>query len=150
MRLSHEDWRRHGVAPVLVIALALGLTACGGDGQTNPTFKPEASSTPGGALPASMVPAAATVSPTGARTATASSPELRARHLREYRQMIVALYRVPGAAALNAHNADPLDQLWLGLGRTYGPVLKPRPYPPMQSKAAAKEQRQAPMRRNRT
>jgi hypothetical protein len=96
-----------------------------------------------------MVPEAATVSPTGARRAPASSPELR-RHLREYRRMIVGLYRVPGAAALDARNADPLDQLWLSLGRMYGPVLKPRPYSRMQSKAAAEGRRRAPVRRNRT
>ena len=64
--------------------------------------------------------------------------------------MIVALYRVPGAAALDAGNADPLDQLWLSLGRMYGPVLKPRPYSRMQSKAAAEGRRRAPVRRNRT
>jgi hypothetical protein len=52
---------------------------------------------------------------------------LRGRHLREYRRMIVALYRVPGSAALNRRFENPFDQLWHSLGNVYGPVLKPRP-----------------------
>jgi hypothetical protein len=71
----------------------------------------------GGTAPARIAPvkAAATATP-----ATAPSPALRGRHLREYRQMIVALYRVPGAEALNARYPDPLDQLGISLRRTYG------------------------------
>jgi hypothetical protein len=41
--------------------------------------------------------------------------------------MIVALYRVPGTAALNRRYEDPFDQLWHRLGTTYGPALKRRP-----------------------
>jgi hypothetical protein len=64
--------------------------------------------------------------------------------------MIIALYRVPGAAALDARNADPLDQLWFGLDRMYGRVPAPGPYPRMQSSAAARERRPAPARRSQT
>jgi hypothetical protein len=79
------------------------------------------------ARPAVSVAAAATVSATRARRAHVVVPVLRGRHLREYRRMIVALYRVPGAAALDRRGQDPLEQLWHSLGTMYGPVLKPRP-----------------------
>jgi hypothetical protein len=62
------------------------------------------------------VKAAAATTP----VATAPSPELRGRHLREYRRMIVGLYRIPGAEALNARVPNPLDQLRMSLQRTYG------------------------------
>jgi hypothetical protein len=51
---------------------------------------------------------------------------LRGRHLREYKRMIVALYRVPGSAALNRRFENPLDQLRHRLGNVYGPALKPQ------------------------
>jgi hypothetical protein len=72
----------------------------------------------GGTAPARIAPVKAAATTT--RPATAPSPALRGRHLREYRQMIVALYRVPGAEALNARYPDPLDQLGISLRRTYG------------------------------
>jgi hypothetical protein len=43
--------------------------------------------------------------------------------------MIIGLYRVPGAVALNSRYENPLDQMWNSLGRMYGPVLKPRVHP---------------------
>jgi hypothetical protein len=86
-------------AGAVVIATALA-TGCGGTAPTRVT----------------AVKAAATTT----RPATAPSPSLRGRNLREYRQMIVALYRVPGAGALNARHPDPLDQLAISLRRTYG------------------------------
>ena len=42
--------------------------------------------------------------------------------LREFRQTIVALYRVPGAEALNVLEPDPLEQLRSSLKKTYGVV----------------------------
>jgi hypothetical protein len=72
----------------------------------------------GGTAPDRVAPvnAAATTTP----SATAPSPILHGRHLREYRQRIVALYRIPGAEALNARYPNPLDQLRFSLRRTYG------------------------------
>jgi hypothetical protein len=71
----------------------------------------------GGMAPAPVTSRNAAASPS---SATAPSPLLRGRHLREYRRMIVALYRIPGAEALNARYPNPLDQLRLSLRRTYG------------------------------
>jgi hypothetical protein len=46
----------------------------------------------------------------------------RATRLQDYRQMIVGLYRVPGA---ERSGEDPLDTLWRSLATQYGPVLRP-------------------------
>jgi hypothetical protein len=78
------------------------------------------------AVPAATAAVAATVRGTRAPRAHVQGAVLRGRRLREYRRMIVALYRVP-AAALNRRYRDPFDQLWHSLGTMYGPVPKPRP-----------------------
>jgi len=72
----------------------------------------------GGTAPARVAPvnAAATTTP----SATTPRPVLHGRHLRECRQIIVALYRIPGAEALNARCPNPVDQLRLSLRRTDG------------------------------
>lgn len=128
--------RRMRYVVVAAVAVAIAPAGCGG------STGPDSERTTSRALP--LATAATTVSAMGARRAPASSPELRGRHLREYRQMIVALYRVPGRAAAGARSADPLDELWRNLAQMYGPVLKPRPYPRAQSKAAGEEQRRPP------
>ena len=58
-----------------------------------------------------------------AATASLPSPPVpRAQRLHEFRQTIIALYRVPGAEALNVLEPDPLEQLRSSLKKTYGVV----------------------------
>jgi hypothetical protein len=63
--------------------------------------------------------------------------------------MIVALYRVPGAAALNRRYKDPFDQLWHRLGTTYGPALKRHPEARSHSASAGESDAAHPWRLRR-
>ena len=62
------------------------------------------------------------IHPAPAAQVTTTTSTSRATRLREYRQMIVGLYRVPGA---ERSGEDPLDTLWRSLGTQYGPALRP-------------------------
>jgi len=120
---------------VVVAAVAVGIASAGCGASPGPGSERMTSR----ALAASMVPEAARVE-SGVAPSSAGVPADDRR----------AVPRAGCAAALDARNADPLDQLWLSLGRMYGPVLKPRSYSRMQSKAAAEGRRRAPVRQNRT
>src|SRR4051812_28720391 len=107
--------RSVGLAAVAV-AVAVAASGCGAipraaTGQSSSR-----------ALPAATVAMAA-------RTPHVPGTVLRGRHLREYRRMIIGLYRVPGAVALNSRYENPLDQMWNSLRRMYGHVLNPRLHP---------------------
>jgi hypothetical protein len=108
-----------GARRFVLAVVAVGIAASGCGDLTRSRIE-EASST---AAPAATAVASATSEP----RAHVRGTLLRERRLREYRRMIVALYRVPGSSALNRRYADPFDQLWHGLGTMYGPVLRPRP-----------------------
>ena len=97
--------RGRGVRCVAVTAVAVGIAASGcGDSAGSESEQVSLN-----------VVTATSAQPVHDQTAVS-----RARRLREFRHMIVALHRVPGADELNR---DPLDQLWHGLGKLYGPAL---------------------------
>jgi len=110
--------RGRGAPRLVVTALAIGIAAAGCGASTRSGSERISSR----ALPA----ATAVMTVTRAPHAQVGGVVLRGRHLRAYRRMIVALYRVPGSAAINRRFENPVDQLWHSLGKMYGPVLKPR------------------------
>src|SRR5690242_19558718 len=53
-------------------------------------------------------------------TVRAPAPRSRARRVREFRRMIVALYRIPGDGSAGAPDGDPIHQMWHDLAERYG------------------------------
>ena len=60
------------------------------------------------------------VPPAAAGTVPDPAPESRARRLREFRRMIVALYRIPGDGSAEAFGGDPIHEMWHGLAEQFG------------------------------
>jgi hypothetical protein len=109
---------------VVVAAVAAGVAAAGCGNSVGSGSERQA------------VSAAPTLPATSAPRARVGGTVLHGRHLREYRRVIVALYRVPGAVALNRRYKNPLDQLRHRLETTYGPALKPiAPWPQRRDRA---------------
>jgi hypothetical protein len=90
---------------VAAVAVAIAASGCG---ETTQRAAPPPT--------ADAVNAAATAAP----APRYRSPVPRARRLKEFREMIVRVYRIPGSEGAAARNLDPLDELSRRLNEQYG------------------------------
>jgi hypothetical protein len=122
VRGGHRRWLRG--AAVAAAVVGLGATAGAGvwaSASSRPSRRGAVTTTRTALSGVTARAASATPgTPVAITPAADARPVSRARRLREFRRMVVALYRIPGDGSAGAFGGDPIHQMWHTLAEQYG------------------------------